>query len=337
MSKILKALFIVSFLFGIQNGFSQNDESLEIIIKKKITKGKESNSNVTNELTSILVKKEVKKLTTKITALEKQLENGEITPDQFKEKKSALAQESAERISTMVTSMTDKSSNKNIYVKKIISNDSINKPENKSKDIMTMTLGAGWNNWTNSDKKMYDNKGSELDFGNSMYFKIAMIGSHYFGKKKRASFDFGLEYYTKNYRLKDETRRFVNTDNGVSTKTIELEPKSVVKSRFNQSTLEVPLSLSHEFGKDKFVSLGFYGGVTLRSKQVVKYSGEQTGSKKTKWKGDFDTNPFVYGALFRIGKRSTNFQVKVQLNEVFNKHVGLEAYPFMFGINIGGL
>lgn len=349
MNKFVLA-FAAMFYLGTASAVQaqeDDDSNIEIVIRKKIKK--KNWSEAEESVADNLIKKEVDNLKTKIKDLEKQYASGNITKAELEIKKKKASEDSANKISVLLDSMVTKKHHDHdkeeeeivIEVDESVKTctDDKDKKRDKNDNAMSLHFGTGWNNMLDNNQKVLNKYGGDFHVGKSMYFKIAALQSKYINKKQTISFDYGLEYYTKNYRFDDDTKRIKNTEaNGIEIVPITEFPNEVKKSRFNQSTLEVPLSFTFDLGDNFMVSAGMYGGFVLRSKQVIKYSGSSVEDKKRKIKSGFDTNPFQYGALFRIGKRNFNAQVRWQLNEVFSKHApGLEAYPISFGINFGGL
>lgn len=98
-------------------------------------------------------------------------------------------------------------------------------------------------------------------------------------------------------------------------------------SRLRNVYLAVPLHLEFDFGKSKTpgvfkkqqgwrLGVGGYGGVRLKSKQVLRY--EINGDKvETRTKGDFNVNDYTYGLSSYIGYKSMSLYVKYDLNPLF--------------------
>jgi hypothetical protein len=141
---------------------------------------------------------------------------------------------------------------------------------------------------------------------------------------------YGLSVMYNNLRATDN-RSFVTTGNqtGLQTAAIDLD-----ESRFRNVFLVAPVHLEFDFsGKktdkdgnsyfkthDSFrLGLGGYGGVRVKSKQILKY--EENGHNiKTKEKGDFNVSDFTYGLSAYIGYGATSLYAKYDLNPMFKNN-----------------
>lgn len=128
-----------------------------------------------------------------------------------------------------------------------------------------------------------------------------------------------------------ENRFFVK--NGEQT---ELQTGSVNfnESRFRNIYLAVPMHLEFDFTPRKTnkdgdtyfrthesfrLGVGGYGGVRIKSKQILKYEVDDT-KIKDKQKGDFNVSNYIYGLSAYIGYRQTSLYVKYDLNTMFKNN-----------------
>jgi hypothetical protein len=141
---------------------------------------------------------------------------------------------------------------------------------------------------------------------------------------------YGLSIMYNNLRPTDNKRFVVN---GNQT-TLEANPVQMDDVRFRNVYLVVPLHLEFDFsgtetknGKPLFrthksfrFGLGGYGGINLKSKQIIKYDLVDYKTKEVT-KGDFNTSNFIYGLSTYIGYRTTSLYFKYDLNPLFKSNI----------------
>ena len=142
-------------------------------------------------------------------------------------------------------------------------------------------------------------------------------------------FKYGWSVMYNNLRPTDN-RYFVK--NGSQT-NLQVNPIELKDSRFRSVYLVLPLHLEFDFsgkkekdGKPYFRShksfrfgLGGYGGIRLKSKQLLCY--EIDGDRETeKIKADFNASNFIYGLSGYIGYKQTSLYVKYDLNPMFQNN-----------------
>jgi len=121
-------------------------------------------------------------------------------------------------------------------------------------------------------------------------------------------------------------------DGKVSSKLIDQTVLS--KSKLSTSYLTVPLMLEFQIpvnGHDKmfYFSGGMIGGLKMGSHTKVKIDGD-----KSKSRGDFNINPFRYGATARFGYKGINLFGTYYFSTFFKDGRGPEMYPFTIGIGL---
>jgi len=84
-------------------------------------------------------------------------------------------------------------------------------------------------------------------------------------------------------------------------------------------------------GRDKklYFSGGVIGGLKVGSHTKVKIDGS-----KSKDRGDFNINPFRYGATARFGYKGINLFGTYYFSTFFKDGRGPEMYPFTIGIGL---
>ena len=152
---------------------------------------------------------------------------------------------------------------------------------------------------------------------------------------------YGLSFMYNNLRPTDN-RYFVKNGNQtvLSTATIDLD-----ESRFRNVYLALPVHLELDFspkrvddkGNEYFrthksfrLGLGGFGGLRVKSKQILKYDQDNL-KVKDKQKGDFNVSNFTYGLSGYIGYRATSLYVKYDLNPMF-KHNAVDQNNISFGV-----
>lgn len=170
--------------------------------------------------------------------------------------------------------------------------------------------------------------------------KYSFIGSHFyewgFTFNSRLAKEhnllhakYGMSLMYNNIRARDNQSFVVNGEQtDLVTNSINLK-----ESRFRNVYLVVPLHLEFDFsgarerdGEKYFKShqsfrfgLGGYGGINVKSKQILKYEDNDLKSTQ-KTKGDFNVNNFIYGVSAYVGYRATSFYVKYDLNPLFENN-----------------
>lgn len=141
---------------------------------------------------------------------------------------------------------------------------------------------------------------------------------------------YGLSMMYNNLRATDN-RLFV--ENGKQT---NLETSAIIlsESRFRNVYLVAPIHLEFDFTPKKTdeegntyfrthksfrVGLGGYGGIKVKSKQILKYN-ENGSDVKNKQKSDFNVSDFNYGLSAYIGHGATSLYVKYDLNPMFKNN-----------------
>ncbi len=141
--------------------------------------------------------------------------------------------------------------------------------------------------------------------------------------------DYGLSVRYNNLILKDN-KYFVTNGNDTNLETF---PHDLKKSKFKNVQLVVPLYLEMDFSKPKIkedkkifkrnkafrLGFGGFGGINLKSKQILKYKldGKKVRDKR---KGDYNVTQFVYGLNAFIGYKDTSFYVKYDANDLFHNN-----------------
>ena len=338
MNKIVIYLAIATSLI-ISKSFAQ--ETFE-------NRAKEISNNIEN-----IVKSEKKALKIEIEAVDTQIENKEITPDQALAKKQELANFHATNIETKVAVEQQKL---NDLIKE--------KVDGKIKEIETKKrrgFAIVFNESDESNKESYRNKNDSIErvrrTTSQLVFAMGLnnvltngaiaksdfryLGSHFY--------EFGLTFNTRlsktnsllhlkygltgvwnNLRLTDN-QEFIISGNQTNLQT---SPIKLEDSRFRNVYLTCPVHLEFDFskkyihdGKEYFDSheafrfgLGGYAGINLNSKQFAEISFNKYATE-SETEGDFNTSNFIYGTSAYVGYKATSLYLKYDLNTVFRNNV----------------
>jgi len=113
-----------------------------------------------------------------------------------------------------------------------------------------------------------------------------------------------------------------------------IEGTGLSKTKLSTSYLTVPLMLEFQIpvsgnNKKLYFSGGVIGGLKVGSHTKVKIDGS-----KSKDRGDFNINPFRYGATARFGYKGINLFGTYYFSTFFKDSRGPEMYPFTIGIGL---
>ncbi|SHF95342.1 hypothetical protein [Flavobacterium johnsoniae] len=297
-----------------------------------------------------ITKEEKEILKEEVEAVNVQLSEGKITTEQADKRKKELAEARAVIIEEKVT-LAQNELNDLVQQKvdgKIKEGDSIKKH----------ALIVYWNNkeW-NDNKKRKDSVRGERRTTSQFVFAMGLNNMLADGKLQDSNYSFiGSHFYewgfTYNSRLMKNdnllhakyglslmynnirptnNRTFVV--NGDQT-NLEVNPIHLTESRFRNVYLAVPVHLEFDFtkpiekdGKTYFKThrsfrfgVGGYAGINVKSKQILKFE-EDDLKYKTRIKGDYNVNNFIYGLSSYIGYRDVSLYFKYDLNPLFQDNL----------------
>ena len=176
-------------------------------------------------------------------------------------------------------------------------------------------------NFKNSDFKVWGSHFYEL----GLTYNSRILKNHNLLHAK-----YGLSVMYNNLRATDN-RSFVTTGNQTYLQTAGVD---LDESRFRSVFLVAPVHLEFDFsGKktdkdgnsyfkthDSFrLGIGGYGGIRVKSKQILKYE-ENGNDVKTKQKGGFNVSDFTYGLSAYIGYGATSLYAKYDINPMFKNN-----------------
>jgi hypothetical protein len=93
------------------------------------------------------------------------------------------------------------------------------------------------------------------------------------------------------------------------------------------------ISTNNKKGKSAFhISVGAMAGFKYRTHQKMVYF-EDGDKRKPKQFDSFNTNPFRFTAMARIGYKKIGVYANYSLNQLFLKAQGPELYPLTMGVS----
>jgi hypothetical protein len=304
-----------------------------------------------------ITKTEKDSLKIEIESVNEELTKGLITQEQADEKKKKLAEARATIIENKVAIVQEEL--KDLVQQKvdgqIIESDTIKKP---TRIILKWEKGNKDYNKTKNEKRTtsqfvfaigLNNLATDESLENSDY---RFLGSHFYEwgvtyntrlakNNNLLHLKYGWSVMYNNLRPTDN-RSFVviGDQTNLQTSAYHLDD-----SRLRNVYLVAPLHLEFDFsgksekdGKEYFQThqsirfgLGGYGGIRLKTKQILKYDDEFGDNVKQKTKKDFNASNYVYGISSYIGYKSTSLYVKYDLNPLF-QHNAVKQNNVSLGI-----
>lgn len=319
MTKIIVKI-IITFFITITSAYGQREISFEQKAKQLSIK-----------IDSITVT-ERKALKKDIKAIEKQYNDGdEITIEEVESLKKEAALLHANNIKTEVAKvekelhyLVQNRVNEKTKAKKYYAN---RKSYYEWRTLSDFYVAFGFNNLID-DGDIGSLQDSQFEFAGSRFFELGVNFKRRLFKERNLFYlSYGLSLRYNNLSLKDN-QYFIENDGITTIETHEIDLK---RSTFKNVQLVAPVFLEFDFSKrkngDKLTEfrrgkgfrfgIGAFGGVNLKSKQILVYKLD--GKKvKEKTRGDYDVNNFVYGLNAFIGYKRTSFYAKYDLNDLFD-------------------
>lgn len=228
----------------------------------------------------------------------------------------------------------------------IINSDTIvsiaKRPARKKKPThVWMGLELGVNTLMNADRS-FSLTGADQPFSLD-YGKSISVGLNLFEKaipivKNNFYLSTGIGLEFNNFRFENKsvilnpnaTPLTVSYDNDTSS------TRQYTKNKLTTSYLNVPLLLTfatnNKKGKNTFhISVGAMVGWKYLAHQKFVYV-EDGDKKKDKEFDSFNTNPFRFTAMARLGYKHIGLFANYSLNPLFQKNKGPELYPFTMGL-----
>lgn len=299
-----------------------------------------------------ITKEEKDALKSEVEAVNKLLDNNEITQEQADARKEAYATIRANNIETKVTAeeakLTDlvkekvegkvssgnESQQFGIFWKsnRVQSEDekqkqdSIYTTRSDRRTTSQLVLATGFNNTVN-DGDLGTLNDSDFKFNKSQFYEWGITFNSRLAKNSNLLHaKYGLSLMYNNLRATDNRSFVVNGD---QTYLVE-NPINLKESRLRNVYLVLPLHLEFDFTKKKIdgdkvyfrshesfrFGIGGYAGAHLKSKQILRYEVDDRKVKE-RTKGDFNANNFIYGLSAYVGYGQVSLYAKYDLSPVF--------------------
>lgn len=316
-------------------------------------KGEQANQTFESKAKAIatkienITKEEKNSLKLEIESVNEQLEKGSITKDQADEKKNQLAEARAVIIENKVNVVHEEL--KNLVQQKVDGKIKESDFENKNNIINVrgfkfnskrcdtilgekrtttqFVLALGLNNLA-TDGSL---ENSEYHFLGSHFYELGVSYNTRLAKNNNLlHLKYGWSVMYNNLRPTDNRNFMVNDDQtNLQTNVHHLDD-----SRFRNVYLVAPLHLEFDFsgksekdGKSYFKThqdvrfgMGGFGGIRLKTKQILKYEDEFGDNVKQKTKKDFNASNYIYGISAYLGYKETSLYVKYDLNPLFQNN-----------------
>lgn len=296
------------------------------------------------QLKDSIIKDEKMLLKAEVEAINKRLENGEISQEKADSLKKEMAKKRALNIENRIAIIESQlalikrnpetySSNPDVHDAFVLSIGNnkrvIIKGESKplKYDIRTsnqLLFAIGFNNTLIDGQSLED---SPYQLGGSGFVELGWLWQTRLLKHSNfVRVNYGLSLQWNKLSIKDNQYFVANDD----VTTLETFPLNLKKAKFRTTSLVVPLHF--EFGPSKLrdfsdriryhtdnqfkIGLGGFAGVNLSTKQKLKYK-EDGKNQKDKFKSDYNTTNFVYGISGYIGVGDFSVYAKYNLNDLF--------------------
>ena len=208
--------------------------------------------------------------------------------------------------------------------------------------------------WT-GHKPKFKGHWAALEMGINSFAKVNYSGytPYFMDLNQNKSFETGLNFLSYSIGLQKDKRniglvtglgltyndyRFSNPytieNNSGTVRAVELSDTDLSKTKLATTFLTVPLILEFQIpvnGHEKriYLSGGVIGGLKVGSHTKIIQNGD-----KHKSHGDFNINPFRYGATARIGYKGLNVFGTYYFSTFFKSGRGPEMFPFTIGIGL---
>lgn len=292
-----------------------------------------------------ITQEEKEALKIEVEEVNKQLENGTLTKAQADEKKQKLAEARAtiienkvavaqaelkDLVQQKVDGKIKETSKDRSYVIDFswkAKNDSLKKANGEPRTTSQFVFAAGLNNLATDG----DVENSDFRFLGSHFYEWGVSYNTRLAKNSNLlHLKYGWSVMYNNLRPTDNRSFVVSGDQT----TLETSAYDLDESRLRNVYLVLPMHLEFDFSgkqvKDdktifrthKSVRFGFggYGGIRLKTKEILRYEDENGDNVKQKTKKDFNASNFIYGVSAYIGYKETSLYVKYDLNPLFQNN-----------------
>jgi len=174
----------------------------------------------------------------------------------------------------------------------------------------------------------------DLDYSRSVSISLNFFEKYIPIAHEKFGISTGLGFEFNKYALDRDYTIYTNKDTtfGFQDSTRVLE-----KNLFKSEVLNWPVMLETNLGKDAKHSFHLAVGGMLsyrlgaKTKQIFKQDGEEF---KVKNRNDFNTNPFLFSLVARVGYGDFTIFANYSLTSMFENDKGPELYPFTIGVSL---
>lgn len=179
----------------------------------------------------------------------------------------------------------------------------------------------------------------DVDLRHSWMLRINPLEFNIRTKNQRIGILTGLGFEWNSYELSNNVRLIQNGGNYVDssgsltnayTWGLVDSSRSYSKNRLKTFTLNVPLLVDINLGKNKDLYLVAGGIFGLNMNSKMKY---KSGDGKEKVKHDFNINPLRMSLYAKVGYQGVGFFASYGLNGLFAEDKGPQVTPFSLGIS----
>jgi len=211
------------------------------------------------------------------------------------------------------------------------------KPEQRFNHYAGIDFGVnGLLSPSNSFDLGEDAKFMDLSYWGSWTVSINFIDSYIPIAKEKFGVTIGMGFEFNKFKL---ARDFdvVNFEDSTIGIQDPSSSKDIEKNLFKTANLNLPIMLETNLGKDAKHSFHLAAGgmvsytLGAKTKQVFEQEGEDF---KVKQRNDFNTNPFRFSLMGRIGYGNFTLFATYSLTPLFEQNQGPEVYPFTIGVSL---
>lgn len=296
-----------------------------------------------------ITKEEKETLKKEVEEINVQLSNGAITAAQAEKRKKELAEARAVIIEEKVTQAQNELND--LVQQKV--DGKIKEQDSTKKRRLVLHLDE--KNWSNNKHKdsIHSEKRTTSQFVFAMGLNNMMVdgklqdsnykfmGSHFYEwgftynsrlmkNDNLLHAKYGLSLMYNNIRPTDNRSFVVNGDQT----DLVVNPVNLTESRFRNVYLVAPVHLEFDFTKPKEkdgktyfrthrsfrFGVGGYAGINVKSKQILKFEDDDL-KYKSRIKGEYNVNNFIYGLSSYIGYRELSLYLKYDLNPLFQDNL----------------
>ncbi len=216
----------------------------------------------------------------------------------------------------------------------LVGNEEICEENKDDEDHVGITIDFGVNGFLNADGALDldpEYKNMELDYARSRSFGFHLMYTRPDSLKRRIYVSPGFGITWNGYRFRNNINIASNSDTTMFLRDTVVDYD---KYKLRTAYLEVPLIVGARIGnmeRPVQLQVGVIGGFRIGSMIKQKYTLANQ-DYKTKVRDDFNTNPFKFDALVRIGFGDTFIYGRYSLTSLFEKDKALQVTPFSIGI-----